>query len=320
MIVKIAVSPMDRMPNADWETPRERPTYDSKDAKAFLEATGDADMKGLMAQYASPCASLFGFADDLYHEDEWEESPESKDTVDSYANLATLVQSFASLFDAKRRLDDRCGKAGALSCLDELDAPGLEVEWLSRDGKSGLAEVSAYIPLRPDECTSAFLEEGVRNSPSCDLTSYNCTTRDPDYRPILSLRVRSRPMRVDDFTLSRPVDDLINRFAKLMLHDVDLEVEGDEIYLQAGSVASSIWCAVLDASCEGHVKRCAFCGRLIVALDERRPRRFCGNNCNKNYQRATKFKRLVEGGTPEAQAAKIAGMSLDRCRTFWKAP
>jgi hypothetical protein len=103
-----------------------------------------------------------------------------------------------------------------------------------------------------------------------------------------------------------------------MLHDVSVEIKGRELFLLSTSIASSLWCAMLERFQEGRADRCRVCGKPFIALDERKNKRlYCSGACNKMHQRLLHYDQLVKEGYLDVGAAKAAGVGLDRARTFW---
>ena len=319
MIVRISTAKLDRMPTSIDDIPPKGASYTVVDATSFLEAETHEDAENLMASYSSPYAPLFGIIEEADDDDFPFGLPETGDTPASFGNLSELMRTFVKLLDLQKSLFPHRGEQYEYAYVSEIEALGIEVSGLEHTSSIGYT-LSMRLALDVDESTLLFLQKGVAelggNSYGCRADNLNDLEGKP-YALLLTITTRYFEYRLDP--LYKSVENLMNALTKIMLQDVEIEMQNNEVYLEASSIASSLWCCLLDMAQEGHVKTCDYCGRTIVALDERRPRRFCNANCNKNHQRVRKFKKLVDEGMDKAEAAKKAEIGLDKCVSYWSA-
>lgn len=102
------------------------------------------------------------------------------------------------------------------------------------------------------------------------------------------------------------MDSLINA----CIHGLSIYTRDGELAAGASTIFTSLWVCLIENLRTSRITRCRACGRPIIVTDERGTKRlYCNNGCKRKYKRALRFKKLVNDGMPESEAAKAAGIA-----------
>ena len=280
-----------------------------EDVEAFLEADTEAALQSLMHKYSPLFYSAY-LAPSV---------PMGKsETIDDYSNLRTLLSIGVKL----RALIEEPE-------IDIQNVEGLGIVTMQTRSSEACSDalvsnanrfLSLTIELKLGHGTRRFLEAGINH------VGYGRVLHEPsnssDQSPMFSLEVNSMPFSdasLNHWGYSWICGSLLDALSAIMLHDISTKTNMGIPYQSSQSIASSFWYMMTEQFREGRAGSCQVCGKPFISLDERKNKRlYCSPACNKMHQRLVRFKKLTKEGYSDKDAAKKAGVKLERALNFWK--
>jgi hypothetical protein len=280
------------------------------DVEAFLNADTEADFQGLMGKYSSLIQSLYGFMDVVYAEEPHSvaiTALNENDTIDDYLNLKSLLVSAMKL----------CALVGHQdTSRNDIEKLGIGIT----EGEAYEPLLSLRIELKSGIITRRFLDAGIDNfGKTIDRCFLSVRPDSLEQTSTFYLAINCPSIFDTPRCLHSACEAILNTLSKIMLHDVSIEIRGGKLLLASASIASSLWCILLEQFREGRADYCRVCNKPFIALDERKNKRlYCSGACNKMHQRLSRYNKMVIEGYSDEDAAKAAGVNISRARDYWK--
>lgn len=280
-----------------------------EDVKRFVNADREKDYLGLLRDYSAPLQPLFGFSDrgseqnrGAFFEDDLDDPTSVKDVM----NVGTLLRAgleLCSLIDMP------------YASKEALESRGLKINEMPW----GACSVSMTLKIAESHETLEFIETGGNKVTRANTTfALSKMPYHPDGHPWYMFKGEFM-----DFGKSNPnthdlCSGLLDSLSALMLHDVSIRIEDRALSIVSGSVVSSLWWSMIDASRKGRVGRCEVCDTPFIATSDRKNKRlYCSERCNKKHQRLVRFRELISQGRSGEEAAKRAGVALNTAQEYW---